>query len=69
MTNTEKLFKRISQNRDSNNGTYALVISSRSFFRLNSISATLCSRVLCSSGICSFLSGLAYYGSGFALAS
>ena len=40
---------------------YALVISSRSFFRLNSISATLCSRVLCSSGICSFLSGLAYY--------
>ena len=31
---------------------YALVISSRSFFRLNSISATLCSRVLCSSGIC-----------------
>ena len=29
-----------------------MVISSRSFFRLNSISATLCSRVLCSSGIC-----------------
>ena len=40
---------------------YALVISSRSFFTLNSISAILCSRVLCSSGICSFLSGLAYY--------
>jgi hypothetical protein len=40
---------------------YALVISSRSFFRLDSISAILCSRVLCSSGICSFLSGLAYY--------
>jgi hypothetical protein len=40
---------------------YALVISSRSFFKLSSISATLCSRVLCSSGICSFLSGLAYY--------
>ena len=40
---------------------YALVISSRSFFRLNSISAILCSRVLCSSGICSFLFGLAYY--------
>src|SRR5208337_1545578 len=36
---------------------YALVISSRSFFRLNSISAILCSRVLCSSDICS---GLAY---------
>ena len=28
------------------------MISSRSFFRLNSISAILCSRVLCSSGIC-----------------
>jgi hypothetical protein len=40
---------------------YALVISSRSFFRLNSISAILCSRVLRSSGICSFLSGLACY--------
>src|SRR4029077_847804 len=40
---------------------YALVISSRSFFRLNSISAILCSSVLCSSGICSFPSGLAYY--------
>ena len=40
---------------------YALVISSRSFFRLNSISAILCSRVLCSSGIRSFLSVLAYY--------
>ena len=40
---------------------YALVISSRSFSRLNSISAILCSRVLCSSGICSFLSRLAYY--------
>src|SRR6266481_9336465 len=40
---------------------YALVISSRSFFRLNSISAILCSRVLCSSGICSFLSELACY--------
>src|SRR6266403_1042069 len=39
---------------------YALVISSRSFFRLNSISAILCSRVLCSSGICSFLSELPY---------
>jgi len=36
---------------------YAVVISSRSFFRLNSISAILCSSVLCSSGICSFLSG------------
>jgi len=40
---------------------YAPVISSRSFFRLNSISATLCSKVLCSSGICSFLSELPYY--------
>jgi hypothetical protein len=36
------------------------MISSRSFFRLNSISAILCSKVLCSSGICSFLSELPY---------
>ena len=39
---------------------YAPMISSRSFFRLNSISAILCSKVLCSSGICSFLSELPY---------
>jgi hypothetical protein len=36
------------------------MISSRSFFRLNSISAILCSKVLRSSGICSFLSELPY---------
>ena len=39
---------------------YAPMISSRSFFRLNSISAILCSKVLCSSGICWFLSELPY---------
>jgi hypothetical protein len=39
---------------------YAPMISSRSFFKLNSISAILCSKVLCSSGICSFLSELPY---------
>jgi hypothetical protein len=36
------------------------MISSRSFFRFNSISAILCSKVLCSSGICWFLSELLY---------
>ena len=39
---------------------YAPMISSRSFFRFNSISANLCSKVLCSSGISSFLSELPY---------
>ena len=38
----------------------APMISSRSFFRFNSISAILCSNVLCSSGMCSFLSESLY---------
>jgi hypothetical protein len=39
---------------------YAPMISSRRFFRFNSISAILCSKVLCSSGIGWFLSELLY---------